>query len=442
MSLAAKPLFIHLEEWVVDILMSNELTESERRVFWYLFKLDRYGSRFVDLPSQKEMAIALNLSTRSIRRAIIKLEEMGLFDFKIFRWQGRNLAGYYNRETPREISRETPQEPPVIMDKIVQLQANDLTNCCEMSAAMTELSTITHANPCVESVSDSLTIFNESYKNLSNDPTHPPESERFLINEFSDIKNLVENVQTEISIEVGKESLQQVTNQVDQLDQPNRFGQFGSTNQSDQSDQDDQKPQNSKVTNFRGRKNSKTQGQTFQPNSDSSSVAPETHESKNDILDWLTKHFTAKGGYSNPRAYARTCLHKPEDFEYWRDQYLDDRQRRDRNAAILAERFNDQEPQPLRAMEQHRLANTGDCRQPALRLVSAPAPIVPKRTVGTELARINDVLGNLGDTDNATTKRIREIMIGRIVDNPNFVLVNGLAQLVAGVDPEQPLTNY
>lgn len=86
-------LFMQLEDWVIDILMSDELTKTDHRLFWYLFKLERWGDRFVDLPSQSEIALALGVSRQEINQSQAKLQKLGLWDFKTTGWKARNLVG-------------------------------------------------------------------------------------------------------------------------------------------------------------------------------------------------------------------------------------------------------------------------------------------------------------------------------------------------------------
>lgn len=84
---------MQLEDWVVDILISDELSKTDHRLFWYLFKLERLGDRFVDLLSQSEIALALGVSRQSINQSQAKLQQLGLWDFKISGWKALNLAG-------------------------------------------------------------------------------------------------------------------------------------------------------------------------------------------------------------------------------------------------------------------------------------------------------------------------------------------------------------
>jgi hypothetical protein len=71
--------------------MSDQLTKTEHRLFWYLFKLDRYGSG-TDIPSQSEIAIHLGVSRKAINQAQATLERLGLWEFRVTKWKGRNLA--------------------------------------------------------------------------------------------------------------------------------------------------------------------------------------------------------------------------------------------------------------------------------------------------------------------------------------------------------------
>lgn len=84
---------MQLDDWVVDILMGDELTKTDHRLFWYLFKLERWGDRFVDLPSQSKIALVLGVCRQSINQSQAKLQELGLWDFKTTGWKARNLVG-------------------------------------------------------------------------------------------------------------------------------------------------------------------------------------------------------------------------------------------------------------------------------------------------------------------------------------------------------------
>ncbi len=88
----AKELFAQIDGWVMDILMSDRLTKTDHRLFWYLFKLDRFGDRFVELPSQGRIALALGVSRKAINESQAKLQSLGLWDFGVSKWKGRNLS--------------------------------------------------------------------------------------------------------------------------------------------------------------------------------------------------------------------------------------------------------------------------------------------------------------------------------------------------------------
>jgi len=87
-----KELFAQIDGWVMDILMSDRLTKTDHRLFWYLFKLDRFGDRFVELPSQGRIALDLGVSRKAINESQAKLQSLGLWDFGVSKWKGRNLS--------------------------------------------------------------------------------------------------------------------------------------------------------------------------------------------------------------------------------------------------------------------------------------------------------------------------------------------------------------
>ncbi|ARV58089.1 hypothetical protein BZZ01_05070 [Nostocales cyanobacterium HT-58-2] len=84
--------FVQLDDSVVEILISDQLTKTDRRLFWYLFKLERWGDHFVDLPSQSEIALELGVRRETINQSQAKLQSLGLFDFKITGWKAKNLV--------------------------------------------------------------------------------------------------------------------------------------------------------------------------------------------------------------------------------------------------------------------------------------------------------------------------------------------------------------
>ncbi|WP_414590160.1 hypothetical protein, partial [Scytonema sp. PCC 10023] len=85
--------FVQLDDSIVEILASDQLTKTDHRLFWYLFKLERWGDRFVELPSQTEIALELGVRRETINQSQARLQNLGLFDFKIIKWQVKNLVG-------------------------------------------------------------------------------------------------------------------------------------------------------------------------------------------------------------------------------------------------------------------------------------------------------------------------------------------------------------
>lgn len=84
--------FLQLDDSVVEILMSDQLTKTDYRLFLYLFKLERWGDRFVELPSQSEIALCLGVCRETINQSQARLQNLGLFDFKITGWKVKNLV--------------------------------------------------------------------------------------------------------------------------------------------------------------------------------------------------------------------------------------------------------------------------------------------------------------------------------------------------------------
>jgi hypothetical protein len=96
--------FAKVENRVLDILEQDILTKTERRLFWYLFKLDRFGDRFISLPSQGKIAKHLGVRRETINLAQAKLQKLGLFEFQVDGWKTRNLvAPKSNRQLDKSL---------------------------------------------------------------------------------------------------------------------------------------------------------------------------------------------------------------------------------------------------------------------------------------------------------------------------------------------------
>lgn len=91
-SKSSQPKFAQIENRVLDLLEQDILTKTERRLFWYLFKLERFGDRFANIPSQGDIAKHLGVRRETINIAQAKLQKLGLFDFQIDVWRVRNCV--------------------------------------------------------------------------------------------------------------------------------------------------------------------------------------------------------------------------------------------------------------------------------------------------------------------------------------------------------------
>ncbi|WP_414589940.1 hypothetical protein [Scytonema sp. PCC 10023] len=94
--------FVQLDDSIVEILASDQLTKADHRLFWHLFLLDRWGDRFVEMPSQSELALQLGIRRETINQSQAKLQSLGLFDFRVSKWKARNLVAPRSNATPEK----------------------------------------------------------------------------------------------------------------------------------------------------------------------------------------------------------------------------------------------------------------------------------------------------------------------------------------------------
>jgi|GEM_PF-3792103 len=101
-----------VSEELCSLLQNKELTVTDRRLFWYLFSLDRWGDRFVTLPTQAQIALDLGVSRQTVNQSQAKLQQLGLWDFRISGWEGRNLSGAsstkFQEDRPKQRKTKTP----------------------------------------------------------------------------------------------------------------------------------------------------------------------------------------------------------------------------------------------------------------------------------------------------------------------------------------------
>jgi DNA-binding Lrp family transcriptional regulator len=70
-----------------------KLTSADWCLWSYLQMLDPHGDRMKDIPNPQEIAEAIGISSKQVKRSLTKLEELGLYETKIVHIRGRNLAG-------------------------------------------------------------------------------------------------------------------------------------------------------------------------------------------------------------------------------------------------------------------------------------------------------------------------------------------------------------
>ena len=68
------------------------LSGAEYDLWLYLWELDPFGDRWVEIPTPSEIARQLNVDRRTIQRASNTLQEFGLFEFEIKRWRVKNTT--------------------------------------------------------------------------------------------------------------------------------------------------------------------------------------------------------------------------------------------------------------------------------------------------------------------------------------------------------------
>ena len=80
-------LFIQITPLTTNYTIASNLTKMQYRLWLFLYHLDPFGDRPVLIPSPAELAQRLDMSVRSIYRALRKLNQLGLF----------TIASHYTR---------------------------------------------------------------------------------------------------------------------------------------------------------------------------------------------------------------------------------------------------------------------------------------------------------------------------------------------------------
>ncbi|MES1026708.1 hypothetical protein ABN584_27850 [Gloeocapsa sp. BRSZ] len=75
-----------------------KLTAADWALWSYLQMLDPYGDRMIELPKVSEIAAAIQVSDRQVRRSLARLEELELYLWEPVVIRGQNLAGKQAKE--------------------------------------------------------------------------------------------------------------------------------------------------------------------------------------------------------------------------------------------------------------------------------------------------------------------------------------------------------
>lgn len=70
-----------------------KLTGADWCVWSYLQMLDPHGDRMKDIPNPREIAEAIDLSAKQVKRSLQKLDDLDLYRTEIIQLKGHNLAG-------------------------------------------------------------------------------------------------------------------------------------------------------------------------------------------------------------------------------------------------------------------------------------------------------------------------------------------------------------
>lgn len=82
--------FVQISKELIEYVRSLKLTGTQYDLWLFLFSLDPYGDRFIDVPTPKDIGTLLNVDHRTIERAAQRLADCNLFEFQIERWKARN----------------------------------------------------------------------------------------------------------------------------------------------------------------------------------------------------------------------------------------------------------------------------------------------------------------------------------------------------------------
>jgi hypothetical protein len=95
-------MFVQIPSELIAYVRSLKLTGTQYDLWLYLYSLDPYGDRFVEIPPPKEIAEVLKVDYRTIERAAQRLVDCNLFEFQIERWKAKNRKAFSKTVLPVE----------------------------------------------------------------------------------------------------------------------------------------------------------------------------------------------------------------------------------------------------------------------------------------------------------------------------------------------------
>ncbi|NJO74192.1 MAG: hypothetical protein HC833_10815 [Leptolyngbyaceae cyanobacterium RM1_406_9] len=104
------PSFVQIPIELIKYVRSLKLTGTQYDLWLYLYELDPYGSKWVEVPPPSEIAQLLKVDVRTIQRCAQRLADCELFEFQIKRWKARNTtisAKVYDFSLGKEIHLRT-----------------------------------------------------------------------------------------------------------------------------------------------------------------------------------------------------------------------------------------------------------------------------------------------------------------------------------------------
>jgi len=103
--------FYQTPNWMATKAIQCKLTGADWTVWAFVQMLDPHGDRLKDIPNPQEIGELIGLSPKQVKRSLVKLEELGLYEIEIVKMRGRSLAG----AAVKEMRTKLPD-----VDKVVQ----------------------------------------------------------------------------------------------------------------------------------------------------------------------------------------------------------------------------------------------------------------------------------------------------------------------------------